>query len=829
MRVVFFIVRYKMFYSVFYFLGRDEPIKEEILVEILHHYQSGTKIYAVFARKEQLIAVVEAIDSLLEKKLLSRYGSKLVPYCGKEEISLRNNYFHLFHGKFYLLDLPYPVDEFMIINGEIGDKLTYLEAIKEKSKFDLSQFLGEHGKNDENILIDGHGGTGKTHTLLAHFLYLWFTTDLDNKEFLESNIIVVFEEAIAEYYRKIIINDLENTYKLSQNNNFAVMLGMKNDINISTVYQLALFELKKKNFNYEIIDDYSLLKEIILEKTRFLGEENLKKMELFYLTFEEINTHLFEIVKSLYQENVVVEQLTAEIFGNVDSQDDFFFLKTFYHRTALEVGVLWKNTLISQEKIHKIQMISHFLQSEPKGKVGKRKTVLLDDFNLGKESDLKALFTWYQNEKATLFICQNTVLSQSEKRKKDIFRLISEHTVEKNLWQFISLKNQYRKDMRSSQIFQNLFSKLGVNIDFERNFSEGYNDYLSRYPEKIYSEVKYSTKSHRNILIYEEVLRFYRRLAYERKNNIVHHSRINSFAVVLANEIEAKEISEFLMNFGFTVNKKRKQPPFLHDLKILLHFILFQDEVTAWNFLAQSNFFHLDIPKSMLYWKKSGGLWKDKGNELFQFLQGELNGIFCKSQSIYPSLAEVSELIYLDIQILVEFYEITKPWEKYHCSRSFQEEYRSCLKKIWLMVEEKEIHSFIELYEFIENLEDYDFNTDGNVQNDSEIDICCIPINHLSGLEFGHILVDLSGESMVSEQAKFVQRNLFSYHFETKIRKNVIENQFYNIEQRDIAAEKFRYLYYVLSKYQYSFSWLSLESNKEDKLEKFLKKGLDFL
>lgn len=792
--------------------GETTPLEQSVVETLLEYYGAGTEVYGIFHDKFQILSLVEAIDVELTKRNLARDGMDLVPFHTQEEAEMEGNHFFFFHGSFHLWDVPYPGETQIVNSNEIATVLPLLE--KYKSTFDVSQFYAVIDPQEHNILVEGIGGTGKTRTLLRRFLFLWKNSELHDGDFFDTTKIVVSHHAQKRLYAQFLEKDLENCFLLTGEEKYSRMRSAVHKIEFYTMQTLIEEALLLNGENFQVIEELDLLKKIITQTTELFivkNSEKLTEMQELNLTFSEVEAHLLMLVTKIYEENLDLEMVTSASFGALNANDPFCRMKELYHQCVPEIARLWKESLISLGKIHRTQVISHFIHSETR--VGTEKTLLIDDLHLLNDGEIEAIFSYVNRKETLLYVCQNRAETKFVQVRNRFFQcFFSGNQV--NLWHFFTLKNQYRMDKELFKIFQTIFLAENRIVSLQN-----YNGYLAEHPSKYYHSNVFFTNQGRKVAIYDEIQRIKRRKEYERKQGKNKLKPLNTFAIVVDNQEEVVNIVEEFREFDIFIHSFHWESRVLTDLKILLNALLYYDDANAVYQLLRSSFFDCSITNADLYLLQVEV--KSEEKSVCDYLQSIISSVFSEITGETAFWEEIQEKIFGNVEYLRQLYMLTTPWLK--IEKSEQGNYKENLEYLWAHIENEGFLSINELHDSVTQLKIT--QNPVKIPDYEGLELHCLTVKETVGLEFDHILYLCSHLTM--DAVSLVQNSppLFAYQFALEWENQAFNSEFYSQIILKIEEKRGHDLYFLLSKCQFSFSWLSISGEKKFKDEEFLERG----
>lgn len=825
-----------MLYSIFYYHGDQSDLDLDILKEIAFHYQAGTKIYGVFATKEQVFAVVSALDEVLEKKNLQREGENLLAHRSEvSKISMVENHFLMFHGSFHVTTLPCPVGQFLVKDGDIGPCLSLMEEISAGSTFDLSQFQGEHGAIGQNIYLEGMAGTGKSRTLCQRLLFLYSKRETEGDSLETRYEMVFFSDYTKENTKKYLQTYLQQYELLTEKHELVDLFQRYTQLFSMEEFILFHCPPPSPGKEWEIVEDDQVLHEIIGKTTEIFlfQEENQRDLMLKYgITFAEVEEFLFLLVQELFKLRVPIEQVSPLVFGKVHPQDEFGFIKTFWHESAIEVAKLWKNSLISQGKIHKRHLCSHFLQLD--GQVlqeGKKKYFLLvDDMSLAEVAEEKVLLFWGNQQNINLFLTKNSKEFGEEFKKEAFFRHF--HPLhQESPWKFICLKHQYRSDYFLWKLLLPHFS-LGQGESSDRlfpneaHFFSHSNDYLKNYPEKYFGSVKIYGENQRMVAIYDEIMRFKRRLTYEAKQGGFLHDGDSSIGILVQNYDQKEKVEQFFRKYDMPL--ETEQTTALADFNRLLAYLLDEKDAVKVYELLKTEFFHEKISKSEIYHfsesiSNLSVLAHQEAilNFLEDYMQQNLNAQdFMLSYDSMQDFREKSMGSFGKEQ-LRKFYYLMKPWLNYSENQSEQEKYKEEIKEIFDFIDEKEMNTLSEMVKCRYPVKKV-YAKDGFL-GEKKCPVFCYTVDECAGMEFGAVILPFCGENKDNQDSIQRKSDFISYSYKIGRKKNMVKNEYFI--EKPLNSEEKQSLYLALTRSRSSCTWFSQSDSQGETWQCWLEEG----
>ncbi|MFI3254753.1 MAG: hypothetical protein R3Y63_10515 [Eubacteriales bacterium] len=788
-----------MLYSIFYYVGDDLPLKENLLNEISAHYLSGTKIFGIFSTEIQISDLINHLDLVLAQKNLKRQGKYLAPLSHEEEHESPKieEYFFMFHGSFHLAFQTKEISSFTIENGTITDFMGEMEMLHQCSSFDLPQFQAEHALIKQNLFIEGGAGSGKTKILLDRLLFLCH----EKENFWDSAEILFFSLQTKNYFLHLFKKQIESYSYLHENQD----LNMPNSENLPCylLEEFIFHQLEEKNLT--MTEDFSLLKEIIANKSEefFLkNQEEYEKSNHYLFPLKEIETCLFHLVLEVYHKNISPEKLRNTTLGELE--EPYGLVKKFLHNSLLEVVSLWENTLVMQGLIHQCQIIPLFLkQTSPPIKV--EKILFVDGIENATEIEFESILAWAKERNTTFFISKNR--QNQEQSKKEIYQEVTDSPQE-HLWKFFSFVQNYRCDRELCGILS-YHSGENTPFFFEKRCAFGNsNFYLKDYPEKFFHSVEITREQQRFSAIYQEIQRTNNRIQYEKEKNI--SSFEHTIAILVENIPQVERICEYFGERGIEIISCENFSCAQSDLKKLIEGLIFSNLTLPLFRFANSHFFAINIPNSHL-------LLQNKGNSSgIDFLTEKIQQqfAFLSKDSYFLNWEDFQEKIFAPspLTTLKQFYLLTKPWDK--VSGETEENYKKNLDDIFDQLKNKETIS--EIYDFL--LENPDFQKkEGDLFSGENINqIFCLTPEQGSGLEFSHVILPYP----IKMESSLISSDSLHTNWGTPS----LSCLFSQNKVQESSQLPLKFFFQCASKAKSSFSWIHLNHGLEKSFQDLVRK-----
>mgnify|MGYP004527113401 FL=1 len=157
-------------YSRFYYFNESDQMSGNTINDMMVQYLHGCKLYCVFSKKAQMLAVIKALDTALTQRGLVRNRDNIEIAFDEQKSHTPlaesvGDMFMGFHCSMSVLSVPFDKNTttFVIRNGSYSSaQKRELKKLSEQSQFNFEQYQVEHATPEKNIVIRAGAGTGKT-------------------------------------------------------------------------------------------------------------------------------------------------------------------------------------------------------------------------------------------------------------------------------------------------------------------------------------------------------------------------------------------------------------------------------------------------------------------------------------------------------------------------------------------------------------------------------------------------------------------------------------------------------------------------------------------
>ncbi len=170
-------------------------------------------------------------------------GIKVIWFGSKEDSTSLKDTYPSFANALLLLCYEFSYEEEIeIIDGEDNDSFVENVLQTECPLFNTAQYLVEHCKADEHIVVQASAGTGKTTVMIDRIMYLMHTQPGLH---LPEIYMVTFTNDATNEMNKRLQNALVTRYGLTRDKKYLRWLEEQSQMNISTIHSFAYQMLRE--------------------------------------------------------------------------------------------------------------------------------------------------------------------------------------------------------------------------------------------------------------------------------------------------------------------------------------------------------------------------------------------------------------------------------------------------------------------------------------------------------------------------------------------------------------------------------------------------------
>lgn len=792
-------------YSHFYYFSETDGVSCDVMNDITAQYLDGCKLYCVFAKKSQMMAILHALDEALTERGLVRNRDNIEIAFDEQKshsptAASIEDMFIGFHCAMSVLSAPLNsgTTSFLIRNGQYSQSQEHiLKKLSEQSQFNFEQYKVEHASPEKNIVIRAGAGTGKTYTMISRISFICYTQNTPLQKMADRIVMITFTNEAADQMEEKLKTYFRNCYLVTSKPDYLEMISRIDHMQISTIHSYAksLIAQMGTSFGYGIdlgitssefyrrkkISD--LLDVYIHQKQVEQGRQNYANK--LGMPVYAIRDSILDFIGKLHNKSVNVEMIEPQDFGTLLDNEAHSELHELLASVIPAVEREYLEELLENNKIHLSSMmaiLNRFINNpasesrikELKADKGAQQFMFVDEFQDTDDSQIESLLRIAQVLDYNLFLVgdiKQCIYRFRGAKEKAFDQLGIDKNPEK--WLEFSLQRNYRTDKHLLDIFDRSFAAWGrmneelLTYEEDKDKLIGTRDYNGNYlssKKRFYRCISAENEEMRIPVLVEEIKRIQRRIQYEESHGMKLSAKEKSIAILVRENWQADMIRTECARLGISVHTNTggdlymSQPAM--DMIILVNALVHFDEADYLYNLATSNFFDLDIPKSNLYeirMKIRAGKWRAKTDEKEQvnYLISLMNLMLAntddknnKWEYIVASLRTQPVL-----QTIRSVYSTLEPWKRFSEDPWKQHYYQLNVDLLFEQlinacdIDRLTINTLQEnLYNSIISKVSVDSRTPANDENESAIQ--CITVHKSKGLEYGHVIMPFCSASI---------------------------------------------------------------------------------
>ena len=791
-------------YSRFYYFAEIDDLNGNIINDITAQYLHGCKLYCVFSKKEQMMAIINALDISLTQRGLVRSRDNIEIAFDEQKshtppASSVNNMFMGFHCSMSVLNAPFDknISSFVIQNGKYSpDQAAILKKLSEQSQFNFEQYEVEHASPEKNIVIRAGAGTGKTYTMISRIGFICYTQNAPLRKMADRIVMITFTNEAADQMEEKLKTYFTNCYLITSNPDYLEMVSRIDHMQISTIHSYAknLIAQMGTSFGYGIDLGITSSEFFRRKKISDLLDAYIQQKEIEYgksytnklgMPVYSIRESILDFIEKLHNKSVNIEAIEPQDFGTLLNDGTHGELHELLASVIPSVEREYFEELLENNKIHLSSMMStlnHFINDpasesrirELKADKGAQQFMFVDEFQDTDDSQIESLLRIAQILDCNLFLVgdiKQCIYRFRGAKEKAFDQLGIDKNPEK--WLEFSLQRNYRTDKHLLDIFDRSFTAWGktneelLTYDAVKDKLIGTRDYNGKYlssKSRFYRRLPAANEEMRIPVLVEEIKRIQTRIQYEESHGVKLTPKEKSIAILVRENWQADMIRTDCARLGISVHTSTggdlymSQPAM--DMLALVNALVHFDEADYLYNLVTSNFFNLDIPKSNLYeirMKIHTGKWKSKADEkelvsyLINFMNLMLANTVDKNNKWEYIVASLRTQPIL--QAIRKVYSTLEPWKNFSDDPWKQHYYQLNVDLLLEQlinacnVDKLTINTLQEhLYNSIISQVSVDSRTPASTGDESAIQ--CITVHKSKGLEYGHVIMPFCSASM---------------------------------------------------------------------------------
>lgn len=792
-------------YSRCYYFDEADGLNSDVINDVTSQYLCGCKLYCVFSRKSQMMAVLNALDVALTQMGLVRCRENIEIAFDEQKshtppTSSVKDVFMGFHCSMSVLSAPFDKNtrSFVIPNGQYSSaQKLILKKLSEQSQFNFEQYEVEHASTEKNIVIRAGAGTGKTYTMISRIGFICYTQSVPLRKMADRIVMITFTNEAADQMEEKLKIYFRNCYLLTSNPDYLEMISRIDYMQISTIHSYAknLIAQMGTSFGYGIDLGITSSEFYRRKKISDLLDAYVHQKEIEYgknytdnlgMPVYAIRESILDFIGKLHNKSVNIQAIEPQDFGTLLNDESHGELHELLASVIPSVEREYFEELLQSNKIHLSSMMSilnRFINNpasesrirELKADKNAQQFMFVDEFQDTDDSQIESLLRIAQVLDYNLFLVgdiKQCIYRFRGAKEKAFDQLGIDNAPEK--WLEFSLQRNYRTDKHLLDIFDRSFTAWGemdgelLTYNATKDRLIGTRDYNGNYlssKSRFYRRLPAANEEMRIPVLVEEIKRIQRRIQYEESHGIKLSAKEKCIAILVRENWQADMIRTDCARLGISVHTNTggdlymSQPAM--DMLTLVNALVHFDEADYLYNLVTSNFFNLDIPKSNLYelrMKIRTGKWRAKVDEKEQvnylirymnlLLANTVDKKFNTWETIVASLRTQPIL-----QAIRKVYGTLEPWKHFSDDPWKQHYYQLNVDLLFEQlinacnVDRLTINTLQEhLYNSIISQVSVDSRTPASNEDDTVIQ--CITVHKSKGLEYGHVIMPFCSASI---------------------------------------------------------------------------------
>jgi len=799
-------------YSRFYYFAEADGLTGNVINDITAQYLHGCKLYCVFSKKAQMMAVLQALDTALTQGGLVRSNDNIEIAFDEQKshtppIASVNDMFMGFHCSMSVLSAPFDkkTASFVIQNGKFGPaQELILKKLSEQSQFNFEQYEVEHASPEKNIVIRAGAGTGKTYTMISRIGFICYTQNVPLRKMADRIVMITFTNEAADQMEEKLKTYFRNCYLVTSNPDYLEMISRVDHMQISTIHSYA------KNLIAQLGTSFGYGIDLSITSSEFYRRKNISDLLDAYIQQKEIEygkyytdklgmpvyairDSILDFIEKLHNKSVNIEAIEPQDFGTLLNDEAHGELHELLASVIPSVEREYFEELLENNKIHLRSMMSilnRFINDPAsERRIGELKTdknaqqfMFVDEFQDTDDSQIESLLRIAQVLDYNLFLVgdiKQCIYRFRGAKEKAFDQLGIDKNPEK--WLEFSLHRNYRTDKHLLDIFDRSFTAWGkmdgelLTYDAVKDKLIGTRDYNGRYlssKNRFYRRLPAVNEEMRIPVLVEEIKRIQKRIQYEEGHGMKLSAKEKSIAILVRENWQADMIRADCARLGINIHTNTggdlymSQPAM--DMLTLVNALVHFDEADYLYNLVTSNFFNLDIPKSNLYeirMKMRTGKWrakadekwrakadeKEQANYLINFMNLMLANTVDKNNKWEYIVASLRTQPIL--QAVRKVYSTLEPWKHFSSDPWKQHYYQLNVDLLFEQIIDAcnvDRLTINTLQEHLYNSIVSQVSVDSRTpaNDEDEADIQCITVHKSKGLEYGHVIMPFCSASM---------------------------------------------------------------------------------
>ncbi len=344
-------------YSLFYYYKAGEVLKFSI-DDLISLWLKGTKIF--FYSDD--VGILDNLKNKLKTIIAERKQEKVFGFNSSGTFL------------FSLDKAPTFANSFCILNGVgAGNYSKEFETLHECSSFNKDQYLIEHAKENEDIIVKAGAGTGKTFSIMSRINYLVWKKDYEPVGLKNAVSMITFTRDSADAMKKKITENFLKYNLLTRDSAYLDYIEVIEEMNILTIHSMAKNLLQQFAFQLGLGKDFKIassvydIRRFLQKNLNHVIENNPNFVDKLNLSVYDLTKRLIELIGKFDNKNIDLLTNNKNLnYGNETINSDFKYIIDVIKNTQKDLGEYnAKNNAVQlSDLIRKLDILSVDLSGE---------------------------------------------------------------------------------------------------------------------------------------------------------------------------------------------------------------------------------------------------------------------------------------------------------------------------------------------------------------------------------------------------------------------------------------------------------------------------------
>lgn len=695
--------------------------------------------------------------------------------------------------------------EVVIVDGVLDEQLPLLQLISKQSTFNLEQYLLEHDRSGNHLIVKAGAGTGKTTVMLDRLMFL---KHIDPATSFREIVLITFTNEAALHIRTKLLNRLSSYFELTNNPMYLQWTEEITEMVIGTIHSFAGKFIKQEGSKIGYMPNMKVRS--YHHERRALAEKWFDRMIAkypdifnqfkFIPQFIIINS-IMTMIYSIRNKSLTLAEMKELDFGTDPTQ-----VQVLLNEVITNVEVELAQTKKEEQAVEISDLISelkNFTFRKEETSSFAIHLIMVDEFQDTDEAQVSFL-SWIEKQYQTSLFVVGDV-------KQSIYRFRgADYTA------FEQLKKALETPYQETALVKNYRSTKLLLTDFDQQFTR-WSKKVATFPYET-SDKLLSTIESQNELDRLTTLRMER----EDLRHILTRLRYKEVAILVRSNREVDQMAEECESLGFPCEAV-KSGTFFRSLPVREFFLLIRRFTHPTNWKERYAFHISSYGENKVDVQELIHQYNQDKHFLADVLQGfDSFEMEMKSFQISPVLHVLENLI-----------RRLKPWEEYRKkiygellaknqgqnkqllqneAIARMKEYEMNLEHLLYLLKKEFADAFASLYK-IERYLSIKMATDTleseiRVEEEGKHRIKVMTVHKSKGLEFDYVLLPKTNSAFIKNgKTNVIVRKTngkwelgYRMYWRDNTLSNDLMNEFQSFETEELIGEETRLLYVALTR-----------------------------